>query len=195
MTPEVFSIELTVDKAYLADVLRAILHSILFLRVFANVQPKDLEVLNISFPGIDDPDVTAQVEDKVAAFVRSMESAPTNGFTFKGQIAVMFYEKRTKKAWFSKSEEEVCWEQWTITLTVQAPPTERERLKLRKAMSSQLSHTLATMLRTVNEKRDHIPPITSNDNPFPYQIALPTSSDSWGSMLKRMLDTTPPVLS
>src|ERR1041385_361500 len=32
------------------------------------------------------------------------------------QIAVMFHEKRTKKAWFSRSEEEVCWEQWAVTI-------------------------------------------------------------------------------
>jgi hypothetical protein len=30
----------------------------------------------------------------------------------------MFYEKRTKRAWFSSTSSEVCWEQWAITINV-----------------------------------------------------------------------------
>ncbi|RUP43078.1 hypothetical protein BC936DRAFT_137659 [Jimgerdemannia flammicorona] len=37
----------------------------------------------------------------------------------------MFYEKRAKKAWFGKSEEEVCWEQWAITITGVQPQDDR----------------------------------------------------------------------
>jgi len=30
----------------------------------------------------------------------------------------MFYEKKTKRAWFTSTSSEVCWEQWAITIDV-----------------------------------------------------------------------------
>lgn len=42
----------------------------------------------------------------------------------RGQIAVRFFEKRRRKAWFTKGEEEVCWEQWTLNVTLATPRTE-----------------------------------------------------------------------
>ncbi|CAG8500539.1 5282_t:CDS:2 [Acaulospora morrowiae] len=191
MAPEVFSIDLTIDRDFVAEVLRAILHTILFYRVFGNIRPKEVDLLDITYSAIDDPEIEKAVEDKVEQFKSNLE----NNGSHKGQIAVMFHEKRTKKAWFSKSEEEICWEQWAVTITTTICPTDRERLRIRKEMDRQLSSCLFDIIRFVNDKKDHIPPITTSDeNPFPYQIVIPTASDSWGSMLKRMLtDSSQPI--
>ena len=48
--------------------------------------------------------------------------ARDNGF--RGLIAVQFFEKKRRKAWFMKGEEEVCWEQWTLDVTLATPRTE-----------------------------------------------------------------------
>jgi 3-methyladenine DNA glycosylase AlkD len=42
----------------------------------------------------------------------------------RGLMAVQFFEKKRRKAWFAKGEEEVCWEQWTLDVTLATPRTE-----------------------------------------------------------------------
>ncbi|KAG0044915.1 hypothetical protein BGZ83_009818 [Gryganskiella cystojenkinii] len=185
--PVTFPVELTVERAYLKDALRAILHTILFHRVFANVKPRDMEILDLTIPIIDDPEIDRLVEEKIAAFVKVADANPQS----HGQIGVMFYEKRTKRAWFSSTSSEVCWEQWAITINVVTNINEKDKQRSIKNMEKALSSLFLSILRTVNERKDHIPPITTSDgNPFPYQIVIPTAADTWGSMFKRMLDTS-----
>lgn len=43
----------------------------------------------------------------------------------RGSMAVQFFEKKRRKAWlYGKGEEEVCWEQWTLNVTLATPRTE-----------------------------------------------------------------------
>ncbi|KAF9562692.1 hypothetical protein EC968_005174 [Mortierella alpina] len=185
--PVTFPVELTVERTLLKDALRAILHTILFHRVFANIKPRDMDILDLTIPVIDDPEVDKLVEEKIAAFVKAVDSNPQS----KGQIGLMFYEKRTKRAWFSSTSSEVCWEQWAITINVVTNTNEKDKQRSIKNMEKALSSLFLSILRTVNERKDHIPPITTSDgNPFPYQIVIPTAADTWGSMFKRMLDTS-----
>ncbi|CAO3566717.1 unnamed protein product [Mortierella alpina] len=185
--PVTFPVELTVERTLLRDALRAILHTILFHRVFANIKPRDMDILDLTIPVIDDPEVDKLVDEKIAAFVKAVDSNPQS----KGQIGLMFYEKRTKRAWFSSTSSEVCWEQWAITINVVTNTNEKDKQRSIKNMEKALSSLFLSILRTVNERKDHIPPITTSDgNPFPYQIVIPTAADTWGSMFKRMLDTS-----
>ncbi|KAF9905367.1 hypothetical protein EC991_001732 [Linnemannia zychae] len=185
--PVMFPVELTVERSYLKDALRAILHTVLFHRVFANIKPRDMDILDLTIPIIDDPEVDKLVDEKIATFVKVVDSNPQS----KGQIGIMFYEKRTKRAWFSSTSSEVCWEQWAITINVVTNIHEKDKQRSIKNMEKALSSLFLSILRTVNERKDHIPPITTSDgNPFPYQIVIPTASDTWGSMFKRMLDTS-----
>ncbi|KAF9583615.1 hypothetical protein BGW38_009030 [Lunasporangiospora selenospora] len=175
----------TVERSLLRDVLSAILHTILFHRVFANIRPRDIDILDLTIPIIDDPELDRLVEEKVVAFMRAVDSTPQN----KGQIGLMFYEKRTKRAWFTSSSSDVCWEQWAITINVVTNSNEKEMQRSIKSTEKALSSLFLSILRTVNERKDHIPPITTSDgNPFPYQIVISNASDTWGSMFKRMLD-------
>lgn len=48
----------------------------------------------------------------------------------RGQISVQFFEKRRRKAWLSRGDEEVCWESWTVKVTVAEPRTESGRFSL-----------------------------------------------------------------
>ncbi|KAF9432019.1 hypothetical protein BGZ76_011409 [Entomortierella beljakovae] len=185
--PVTFPVELTVERELLTQAVQAILHTILFHRVFANVKPRDMDILDITIPIIDDPDLEKLISERITAFVKAVESNPQG----KGQIGVMFYEKRTKRAWFSSTSSEVCWEQWVITINVVTNVNEKDKQRSFKNMEKALSSLFLNILRTVNERKDHIPPITTSDgNPFPYQIVIPSAADTWGSMFKRILDTT-----
>lgn len=93
------------------------------------------------------------IDSRVSALVRQhlSSSAGTGGFSglgvgggssggsgggvvgggVRGRIAVEFYEKRRRKSgiWFSGlagkgGEEEVCWEIWTLDVTIATPRTE-----------------------------------------------------------------------
>ncbi|KAJ1955120.1 hypothetical protein IWQ62_005599, partial [Dispira parvispora] len=89
--------------------------------------------------------------------------------------------------WFGKSEE-ASWEKWVIAVTLQNARTERELQQQRPGYRSQLSQALFTIVKLASEYKDHIPPITNQaKNPFPFDIILPGSHESWSSMLKRML--------
>ncbi|EMR68481.1 putative duf1649 domain protein [Eutypa lata UCREL1] len=89
----------------------------------------------------------------------------------RGTITVQFFEKKRRKAWYGGRDEEVCWESWTLKVTVAEPRTESERAKVRNAMEQTLSATIMKLVTCVNTQKDHIPPITTSEaNPFPYQI-------------------------
>lgn len=130
---------------------------------------------------------------------------------------MLFYEKRLKKNWFqfSKSEEFVCWEQWNITLNLTQPPkseqgiyrtthrlsdankqtTHIEKSKSMKSVENQFIQNLMKILKIVNDYKEHIPSITTTEgNPFPYQIAIQSQSESWNTMIKRMLVTDAPTI-
>jgi autophagy-related protein 101 len=121
----------------------------------------------------------------------------------RGLMAVQFFEKKRRKAWFTKGEEEVCWEQWTLDVTLATPRTESgmktlrlwcwdvtddftllERAKVRKAMEAMLIKAAMKIVTTVNREKDHIPPITTSEaNPFPYQIVINPNRDGWGARM------------
>ncbi|RYP26026.1 hypothetical protein DL768_011836 [Monosporascus sp. mg162] len=42
----------------------------------------------------------------------------------RGTITVQFFEKKRRKAWYGGRDEEVCWESWTVKVTVAEPRTE-----------------------------------------------------------------------
>lgn len=68
-----------------------------------------------------------------------------------------------------------------------------DKPKTTRWMENQLSQCLLTILKIVNEHKEHIPSITTTEgNPFPYQIAIQSQTESWGTMIKRMLVTDPP---
>lgn len=57
------------------------------------------------------------------ALVRAIES--THQQRGRGQLVVQFFEKRRRKTYFfGKADEDVCWEQWTLDVTLATPRTE-----------------------------------------------------------------------
>jgi hypothetical protein len=111
-----------------------ILHTIFFHRFFPSLVPQTREFLDLTLPYVDDDELETMIEQRVAALERQIDAQRSSGGANnagsgsgtggRGQLVVQFFEKRRRKAWLSRGDEEVCWECWTIKVTVAEPRTE-----------------------------------------------------------------------
>ncbi|KII87805.1 hypothetical protein PLICRDRAFT_54849 [Plicaturopsis crispa FD-325 SS-3] len=168
------TIDVILDRHSAKDVLRAVLHSILFHRLFGTVKPQVFEVLDVDMPGVDDPEMEQLVNEKVNVFWKGIEG----GANKRGQIIVTFSEKRPRKSWFQvyMAEEDVPWEQWIINAEMRQPKSDRDRQIFNEALSSTLSKCLHTMLTHTSSERGRtaVPLITSTAgiSPFPIKMTV-----------------------
>lgn len=207
--------ELELEHFQIREVLRCILHTIMFHRALGLVRPKDvdLELFDVTYVQCGDRDLERIIEEKIDHFVAWVEKHPNK----KGQVCLSFYETRSKPAaWFSSKVERFHWEQWLISLTILSPKAPQnksrhgraltvdsgetmmeERNKRDAVLEASLREVLFQILQIVNDKKDHIPPVSnSNIVSFPYEITISSLSDSSFrmDMLKRMLHTGPPTM-
>ncbi|KAI0784067.1 DUF1649-domain-containing protein [Abortiporus biennis] len=172
-THPTITIDLVLDRHTTREVLRAVLHSILFHRLFGTVKPQVIEVLDVTMPAVDDPEIKQLVQDKIDAFWKGVEG----GVNKRGQIIVTFSEKRPRKSWFLIGEEEVPWEQWVVNAEIrQQPNAERERQKFNADLESALTKSLQTILSHTSSERGRsaVPLITNAQgiSPFPFKVAV-----------------------
>ncbi|KAI1344125.1 DUF1649-domain-containing protein [Xylariaceae sp. FL0016] len=180
--PQEFILEAFADPGSVRDVVRGILHTIFFHRFFPSLAPHSREVLDVTLPYVEDAELDTMIEKRAAELARELDaersssSASHRGSGGRGTISVQFFEKKRRKAWYMRAaygggDEEVCWECWTVRVTVAEPRTESERAKVRRAAEQTLFTTAMKIITCVNSHKDHIPPITTSEaNPFPYQI-------------------------
>ncbi|KAI0829101.1 DUF1649-domain-containing protein [Trametes gibbosa] len=166
------TIDLVLDRLQTKDVLRAVLHSIFFHRLFGTISPRTFEVLDVTMPGVGDAGIAQLIEDKVGAFWRGVEG----GANKRGQIVLTFSEKRPRKSWFLMgAEEEVPWEQWIINAEIRQP-SDRERQKFNADLAATLTKSLQTLLAHASseEGRATVPLITNatSISPFPIKMAV-----------------------
>ncbi|KAJ7944385.1 Autophagy-related protein [Quillaja saponaria] len=208
--------ELEVEHFEIREVLRCILHTIVFHRALGLVRPKDIdsELFDITYVQCGDMELEKKIEEKIEQFVSWVEKHPNK----KSQICLAFYEVKSKQpSWFSNKIERLYWEQWYINLNVTRNPKAHsgkshhskvvvdpgegsleERSSCREALEASLREVLFQIIKFVNEKKDHVPPIPNLEGAvsFPYEITIPSSSDSaFGmDMIKRMLQTGHPTM-
>ncbi|KAI8930315.1 hypothetical protein BC831DRAFT_395327 [Entophlyctis helioformis] len=102
------------------------------------------------------------------------------------QISVSFYERRPRKSWFTKADEDVCWEEWSLLIALTQATTEQQQLQAQTQLAKDVAETLMAIAREANEKKDHIPPMLSND-PFPFQITVTAQPTGlWGVIANTM---------
>jgi len=70
------------DRHTTKEVLRAVLHAILFHRLFGTVKPQTFEVLDVTMPGVADPEIERLINDRVHAFWKAIEG----GSSKRGQV-------------------------------------------------------------------------------------------------------------
>jgi len=83
--------------------------------------------LDLTLPFVDDVELETLIDQRTATLVRQLDTSSDQGARntgVRGLMAVQFFEKKRRKAWFMKGEEEVCWEQWTLDVTLATPRTE-----------------------------------------------------------------------
>ncbi|XP_042019827.1 autophagy-related protein 101-like isoform X1 [Salvia splendens] len=204
--------ELDVEHFEIREVLRCILHTILFHRALGLVRPKDidLELFEITYVQCGDVELERKTDEKIEQFIDRAEKHPNK----KNQICLSFYEVKNKQpTWFTNKVERLYWEQWYINLNVAqhqkghsgkstsskivVDPGAEERTARRAALEASLRDVLFQIIRFVNEKKDHIPPVPNLEGvSFPYEITISSSSDSaFGmEMFKRMLQTGNPTM-
>ncbi|KAB1214679.1 hypothetical protein CJ030_MR5G022128 [Morella rubra] len=189
-----------------------ILHTIVFHRALGLVRPKDidLELFEITYVQCGDVELENKIDEKIEQFINWVEKHPNK----KSQVCLSFYEVKNKQpSWFTNKIERLYWEQWYVNLNVaQHPkahsskshhskvvdPGEEERSARTAALEASLREVLFQIIKFVNEKKDHVPPIPNLEGvvSFPYEITIPSSSDSaFGmDMIKRMLQTGHPTM-
>ncbi|KAG2739834.1 DUF1649-domain-containing protein [Suillus brevipes Sb2] len=167
------TIDVILDRHSAKEVLTTILHSILFHRLFGTVKPQTFEVLDVTMPGVSDPEMEQLVTEKVDIFWKGIES----GANKRGQIIVTFSEKRAKKSWFQVyvGEEDVPWEQWIVNAEMRQPKSE-DRQEFNANLASTLLKALNVMLTHTSSERGRtaVPLITNATgiSPFPIKIAV-----------------------
>ncbi|KIK80687.1 hypothetical protein PAXRUDRAFT_158000 [Paxillus rubicundulus Ve08.2h10] len=168
------SIDVVLERRSAKEVLHAILHSILFHRLFGTVKPQTFEVLDVTMPGVADYEMEQLVDEKVDIFWKGIES----GANKRGQILVTFSEKKPKKSWFQVyvGEEDVPWEQWIVNAELRQPKSDRDRQEFTNTLSATLTKSLQIMLTHTSseEGRTAVPLITNATgiSPFPVRITV-----------------------
>ncbi|KAL3964408.1 hypothetical protein ACCO45_001412 [Purpureocillium lilacinum] len=212
--PPEFILDVFADPRSVRDVVKGILHTIFFTRFFPSLAPRTREVLDLTLPYVDDDELETMIDQRAAALERQLDAqrnsnthshnhnhnhnhnhssgstsgsaGTTGGGGGRGQVTVQFFEKKRRKAWLSRGDEEVCWECWTVKVTVAEPRTESERAKVRRAMEQTLFTTAMKIVTFANSHKDHIPPITSQGgNPFPFKITVDQQKETgWAARMR-----------
>lgn len=130
-----------------------------------------------------DAEVERTIEDRVNRLAQWVERNPGKRVT----VALSFFEKRFKNNWFAKQEERLYWEQWRVHLDVGPPHVQPQSgdasAAQRHALQTQLQACVLELLRLVNDRREHIPPVVSSDVrplpplPAPHRTRKPALSE------------------
>jgi len=139
-SPPEFILDVFADPRSVRDVVKGILHTIFFHRFFPALSPHTRDVLDLTLPYVDDDELETMIEQRAAALERQLDAERSSGTASsgtsgggRGQVAVQFFEKRRRKAWLSRGDDEVCWECWTVKVTVAEPRTESGAFNTPKA--------------------------------------------------------------
>lgn len=139
--PPTYTLDLFADPTFAKDIVKAVLHTIFFHRYFTPIVPLYRDLLDLTYPAIDDVNLETLIEQRADSLIQELGSGTggSGGGEYaharavggvagasRGQLVCQFYEKRRRKAYFTfgKGDEEVCWEQWTLDVTLAVPRSE-----------------------------------------------------------------------
>ncbi|KAJ1332739.1 hypothetical protein BSLG_008368 [Batrachochytrium salamandrivorans] len=147
-----------------------------------------IDALDTTYTRLDDPEAYDLIEDRLNGLFVQVDSQVQTS-TDKIKVSVFFYERRPKKFWFAKAEEEVCWEEWDVAVTFTQALTEQVQLQVHAQLVKSLNSCLMKISHAANEKKDHIPPMLTSD-PFPYQIVLSLQPNTFWNTITKMIPTS-----
>jgi len=173
---KVFTIDtIETEEDYCRDVLRCLLHTILFHRALGLVRPKEvvIDLLDLYYVQIDNEELIKKVDERIEALYNSL----VKGGKDMLQVDVIFHERVPSKNWFGRTKEEtVPWEQWALTVKLLKPSTHTQ--ERREILAAQLTQRMTQIIQYVAESKNSLPALTTKDIiSFPFKISEPT--DKW----------------
>ena len=125
-----------VERFQVKEVLKALLHSIIFQRALGAQQMRDTDsdLFDLSYVRSDSRAIDAKVEEQTEAFVKALERDETMA---GHQVCLSFFELRVRPSTFGlfRSEEKVVWERWTSRCWCTRATTSAARPSARSAAS------------------------------------------------------------
>lgn len=184
------------------EVMRAVLHTVLFTRALGVVRPRDVdcELFDLSYATCGDPGVDAAVEERLDALQAWLHRKTRAGGETHARVTLSFHELGDGESFHKKQS--ACWEQWRVPLEVVvvdgAPRALREQLalELQDALRGAIQHVIGL----AGERKDHIPPVTTNKAAcFPFNVGLPAEEEekrngALGTLKKLLVDASPPSM-
>ncbi|KAH8090550.1 hypothetical protein HD553DRAFT_347031 [Filobasidium floriforme] len=184
MDPEIVvnQVDLHIGLASVRQALTGVIHAILFQRSLGAIQMVTEEIMECHIAMLSDDLVAESVNEKVETFYRHIKNRQPAQDGSLGQVAVLLSQKRSKKTWFSSTEEQVPFEVHLITLY---SPTTRLRARPTSEEKTSLSNAIMKISKFGVEKCSHVPVISSANSsfPFPYEIVLDPPNTSQHALL------------
>mmetsp|Transcript_14645 Transcript_14645/g.37898 ORF Transcript_14645/g.37898 Transcript_14645/m.37898 type:complete len:215 (-) Transcript_14645:434-1078(-) len=165
---------LHVEAYQIKEVLKVLLHSIIFQRALGECRYRDCEseLFDLAYVQVDSRPISQRVEEYAEAFSSALERTEA---TRRAQIGVSFVERRSRPAAFGlfrSMDEKVTWERWNLTLSVRAPeappPPEvatadpagiaEYRRRQQQQLGEELRGRLEVILSTAAARKEHLPP-------------------------------------
>lgn len=96
-------------------------------------------MLGLSLPYVNDAELDTMIAKRTGELHREVVLNNNNNNNVhsgsgggRGTISVQFLEKKRRKTWYIRpsADEEVCWERWTVKVTVAEPKTETGALAI-----------------------------------------------------------------
>lgn len=87
-------------------------------------------MLDLTLPYVADSEVETMIDQRTTSLMRQLDAERgsqqqgQHGGGGRGQITVQFLDRKRRKGWLMRGDEEVPWEYWTVKVTVAEPRTE-----------------------------------------------------------------------
>ena len=198
---------LEVAVSQMKEVLKIVMHSIIFQRALGEYGFRDTEseLFDVSYVRCNSRLIDLKVEGYAEEFSKALEQRQWGDEKGHVQFCVSFFERREHPGAFGlfRSEEKVTWERWNIPLVVQQPDVHRsqgnsdaERRRRQMDLERCLREQLEFVLTAASLRKEHIPPADRLGGDVPwFEISSSASEVMSGlDMFKQML-SSPPLIS
>lgn len=162
---------LEVEGFQLKEILRCLLHTIVFHRSLGSIFPKevDCDVFDVSYARVDDKGLERVVERRIDSIYQSIVEMRTTRFT----VTLRFYIYSEAKGFMLNQREKMFWEQWMIPITISTQKKKgSERDHRHNQRQQALRDRLLYIIQMMNNKTKHVPPVKKNVPCFPFDIVF-----------------------
>ena len=189
------------------EVMRAVLHTVLFTRALGVVRPRDVdcEMFDLSYATCGDPAVDAAVEARLDALQAWLRRETRAGGETHARVTLSFHELQHVGPGTQRIEKRptACWEQWRVPLEVVVDEA-HAREELREQLALELRDSCAAPFSTCSvwraSARTTSPVTTASAVCFPFAIggsfAEEKDESRKGALgtLKLLVDASPPSM-